>query len=320
MTPRIAIIGAGLAGISCANELVVRGVKPVIFEKSRGPGGRLSTRRTPWGCSFDHGAQYLTAHHPDFQRLLDEAISCSAAARWDPGVRNTPAAETKNWVVGTPGMNALVRPLSRGLDIRCDTEVIAVERSTDGWRILCSDHRAEDVFDFVVGTIPSPQSGRLFVGIPGIEPAIARVHVAPCWALMITFQQPVDTCLDVQTSDTDEIAWIARESSKPDRHAFPDCWVVHASTTWSERHLELDREQAASRMIELLPRAFGCRLPQISNALAHRWRFARTIKPLGLPYVCSDDRTIFAGGDWCLGARVECAFDSGRAIARALPL
>jgi renalase len=320
LTPRIAIIGAGQAGISCANELAARGVKPVIFEKSNRPGGRLATRRTPWGCSFDHGAQYLTAHKPGFQRLLDEAIRLGVARRWSPGVRNSPKATTENWVVGTPGMNMLARPFSRGLDIRYDTEVSAVERSTDGWLILSDDHRTGDVFDFVVGTIPSPQAGRLFMGIPGIKQAIAQVDMAACWSLMITFQQSADVGFDAQTPDTDAISWIARDSSKPDRRNIPDCWVVHASAAWSEKHLELDRDQVASRMIELLPRAFGCRLPEISHALAHRWRFARTIKPLGMPYVSNNDRTIFVGGDWCLGARVECAFDSGTAIARALPL
>ena len=36
------------------------------------------------------------------------------------------------------------------------------------------------------------------------------------------------------------------------------------------------------------------------------------------PFLCNDDRTLFAGGDWALGARVECAFDSGTAIAEAI--
>ena len=55
MTERIAIIGAGLAGLSAARALTAAGHTPVVFEKSRGLGGRLATRRTEFG-PIDHGA------------------------------------------------------------------------------------------------------------------------------------------------------------------------------------------------------------------------------------------------------------------------
>ena len=53
MTERIAIIGAGLAGLSAARALTAAGHTPVVFEKSRGLGGRLATRRTEFG-PIDH--------------------------------------------------------------------------------------------------------------------------------------------------------------------------------------------------------------------------------------------------------------------------
>ena len=64
-TPQtIAVIGAGLAGLSCAQALLQAGHTVHVFDKSRGPSGRMSTRRAeddngPWQC--DHGAQYFTA-------------------------------------------------------------------------------------------------------------------------------------------------------------------------------------------------------------------------------------------------------------------
>ena len=48
---RIAIIGAGMAGLSCADALRDEGHEIALFDKGRGPGGRMSTRRvdTPLG-------------------------------------------------------------------------------------------------------------------------------------------------------------------------------------------------------------------------------------------------------------------------------
>ena len=66
----VAIIGAGLAGLSCAQALVQAGYQVHVFDKSRGPSGRMSTRRAedhagPWQC--DRGAQYFTARDATFR-------------------------------------------------------------------------------------------------------------------------------------------------------------------------------------------------------------------------------------------------------------
>ena len=65
---RVAIIGAGLAGATTARTLVDAGADVVVFDKSRGVGGRMATRRAPHDAAvtFDHGAQYFTARDPRF--------------------------------------------------------------------------------------------------------------------------------------------------------------------------------------------------------------------------------------------------------------
>jgi len=58
-----------MAGLSCAQKLHEQGHSSVLFDKGRGPGGRMSTRRmsTPLGkASFDYGAQYFTVRNPAF--------------------------------------------------------------------------------------------------------------------------------------------------------------------------------------------------------------------------------------------------------------
>ncbi|WP_296703062.1 NAD(P)-binding protein [Thiocapsa sp. UBA6158] len=79
---RIAVIGSGMAGLACARRLTEAGHAPVVFDKGRGIGGRLATRRTPEGWQFDHGAQYITTSSPGFQALLEQAERAGAAARW----------------------------------------------------------------------------------------------------------------------------------------------------------------------------------------------------------------------------------------------
>jgi len=312
------VIGAGMAGISCAKDLKEQGFQPTIFEKSRGLGGRLSTRRLSEAIAFDHGAQYVVARSAAFQEALKAAIETGAAQQWRPKSLERPRSEIDHWIVGTPAMNALIKPLADGIDIRPMTTASAVNREGDIWRVCTPANESGEPFDIVVSSVPAPQARVLFASEPAVTAALAKVSMAPCWALMLTFDTPFVSGFDVWQSDSDDLVWISRNNSKPQRHVAKDCWVAHASPAWSQHHLELDRDQVADMMVEMLPQALGGRLPEIEHARAHRWRYARTTAPLGQPYLCSEDRTLFLGGDWCLGASVECAFESGQAIAKAL--
>jgi hypothetical protein len=71
-------------------------------------------------------------------------------------------------------------------------------------------------------------------------------------------------------------------------------------------------------MLPLLCDRLGAPLAAVTHASTHRWRYARVTHPLGQPFLRSDDASLYLGGDWCLGARIEAAWDSGIAIAADL--
>ncbi len=65
MTVPIAIIGTGIAGLSAARALKDAGHVVQLFDKSRGSGGRMSSKRSDAGA-LDMGAQYFTARDRRF--------------------------------------------------------------------------------------------------------------------------------------------------------------------------------------------------------------------------------------------------------------
>ena len=104
MTDRVAVVGAGLAGLVAAGRIAAGGGTVTVFDKSRGLGGRLATRRRPHG-TFDHGAPVV---HCEARQVAPLAAR-AACLRW---------GELGH--VGLPGMSGLVRPLAAGLDIRAE--------------------------------------------------------------------------------------------------------------------------------------------------------------------------------------------------------
>ncbi|MBT5019158.1 MAG: FAD-dependent oxidoreductase, partial [Planctomicrobium sp.] len=65
---RVAVIGAGISGLACAQALNEQGEKVTVYDKGRGAGGRMSTRRTAERFEFDHGCQYFSATEDRFQK------------------------------------------------------------------------------------------------------------------------------------------------------------------------------------------------------------------------------------------------------------
>lgn len=304
---KIAIIGAGMAGLACARALQKAGLTPIVFDKGRGVGGRLATRRNGSGLSFDHGAQFVTARSGSFTEALADLAISGFAAPWDTGAGQR--------VVGQPGMSALARGLAVGLDIRLETPVSAVLETSHGVQISAGPQTIEA--EHLVITAPPAQTAELLGADHPLSRSARHVLMAPCWTLMAAFAPDQPRPFISRRDEQDPLEWIALNSSKPGRTG-DACWIAQASPGWSAEHLEEDAEDSAPALLALLCERLGTDPGAATHVAAHRWRYARVLEPLGQPYLRNEAGTLYLGGDWCLDARVEAAWTSGTAIASAL--
>lgn len=314
----VAVIGAGMAGLACASALHAAGVRVTLFDKGRSVGGRLATRRVD-GLVFDHGAQYAASRDPAFTAAMQAMAAMGDAAPW-------PAAGEGRWC-GVPGMSALARHIEhQGVGtLQTARHAAFLHREAKGWMVrhrdaatttpgLVSDKGGDlaGPFDAVAVAIPAPQA-RGLLHPHGFAHEAARASMAPCWALMLAFSEATDVP-DVLRPNAGPLRWIARDSSRPGRAALPECWIAHGSPEWSRDHLE----HPAEAVLALLQGAFLAAAgigSTPSYAGVHRWRYALADAPLGVPALWDAAVGLGVCGDWCLGARVEAAFLSGRALA-----
>jgi hypothetical protein len=319
MPDTVAIVGAGLAGLSCAKTLAAHGVPVRLFDKGRAAGGRLATRRVEVAgrsLSFDHGAQYLTARGAFFAATLEAA----GAKPWtDP-----------RKLVGVPRMSALPRALADGLAFAPSRQVTSIEGDPGAWRLRHHDAATlrsgrepglpaeeDGPFAAVVLAVPAPQALPLLARpAPRLGEVISAVRLAPCWTLMAAFQARLDLP-DTLRFEHGAIGWAARDSSKPGRDADQESWVVQARPDWSRDHLEWPPVRAAA---ELLPAFLSLApgAPAAAYSAAHRWRYALVEVPLGAPCLWDPALALGACGDWCIAPRAEAAAESGVALARAM--
>ena len=321
VTPkRVAVVGAGLAGLTCARTLADHDIAVTVFEKSRGYGGRCATRRDgPW--RFDHGAQYFTIRDARLapliaswqQRGLIEAWQGAIAVR-DGGDWQSAKTGVRRWV-GVPGMNALGAHLARDLRVELQTLVAHVQREGKQWRLVADSGADLGAFDCVLVCVPSPQAVALLQPIaPGLAHQAAMSVLHPTWATMLVLDKRPDFQFDgAFLNDDPVLSWISRDTSKPQRIT-NEAWVLHANRSWSVAHLEDDATSVTERMVGAFSSAIGTAVTPIYR-VSHRWRYA-------LPDPVTGDSALFdaalmlgAGGDWCGGPRVEGALLSGTALA-----
>ncbi|MCA3710663.1 MAG: FAD-dependent oxidoreductase [Phenylobacterium sp.] len=307
---RIAIVGAGLSGLACARRLCRAGGKVQLFDKARGPGGRMSTRRveTPLGTvGFDHGAQYFTARGDSFRAEVARWVSEGLAATW-------PAAGPEAWV-GLPGMNAPVKALAEGHSVAWNTVVEALIRDAEGWR-LKTPEGLSGPFDAVVLALPAEQAAALLA--PHDEALTARAaasRTAPCWTVMAAFAERLPVASDTLEEDG-ILGWAARNSAKPGRGG-PEAWVLQASPDWSREHLEDPADTVGDALFAAFATRLSAPLPEPVIRQVHRWRYARSATG-SEQALWSETARLGCCGDWLAGPRVECAWDSGEALARLI--
>lgn len=301
-----------MAGLSCADRLVDAGHRVALFDKGRGPGGRMSTRRmqTALGdVEFDHGAQYFTVRDPGFMAQVARWSARGVAAPW-------PVAGTGAWV-GVPGMSAVVRDLAEQHDVAFGWHVRGLVRRDGGWFVSgessADGNEERGPFDAVVVSLP-PEQAAAIVALHDLSLAATALAARsqPCWTAMFAFDGRLASERDC-VRETGVINWAARNSAKPGRRG-PEAWVVQAKPDWSAAHIELAADEVAARMRAALGAALGIVVPEPAVSAAHRWRYAMS-SGSDLGALWSETSRIGICGDWLLGPRVENAWVSGKALA-----
>lgn len=318
---RIAIIGAGLAGLTAAQTLAEAGMRVSVFEKSRGLGGRLASRY-PRGrdnsCVIDHGAPAAEADHPDSAAAL-----AALGTPWPAFGRHLgPSPAPGPAVVSPLGASALARPLAQtpGVTVRTATEIAEIARGEEDF-LLRGTTEADPPFgpfDAVISAAPAPQAARL---LSGAAPASAfDAAMRPVLTVMALFDAPLSPpdAPPVLRPDGGALEIVLRDSAKPGRAARmggAEAWVGHARLDWSVDALEKTKDQIAEALAPELAAALGGVSQTPVYLAGHRWRYAYATRAQGQAFWLSEDGRLGVCGDWRLGSTAGAAWRSGRALA-----
>ncbi|MGE3310027.1 MAG: NAD(P)/FAD-dependent oxidoreductase [Limisphaerales bacterium] len=322
------ILGAGIAGLFAARTLSDAGRRIVVFDKGRGVGGRMATRRVG-DCVADHGAQYFTARDPQFRTWVERWLKEGLVNLWSDGFATSSGRLNQNGeprYIGSRGMTSLPKSLAVGLDVTLNATAVACRWVGGWWEVAFKE--TEDGTEPVrarslVLTTPVPQSLALLktgnVTLEAeVQAALERIEYSRCLAALIQLEgasrvpPPGGLWLDGEP-----VGWVADNQQKgvspKDAGA---CVTIHAGPRFSLAHWEDEPDSTARKLVDAVQGWLGS---PVKSAQLHRWRFATPV--VTHPARCLTQKgsgpMVFAG-DAFAGPRVEGAALSGLAAGEAI--
>lgn len=339
----VIVVGAGVAGLCAATQVVRSGRRVLVVDKGRGIGGRMATRRIGTAV-FDHGAQFFTVRGDDFAAIVSAAREAGAVTAWSDGFARVaadgaiaPAADGHPRWRGVRGMTDLPKHLLAGLEsavaegrVEVRTGVRLMSLTSAGGRVratLAAAGAAEATLAAAgaILTPPVPQSLDLLAaaGAP-LDPEVRRllesVCYDPCFALMLVLDRPslvpAPGAIQFDAEAAGPLAWLADNRTKG-ISPLP-ALTVHASGRFSRDHFDAAPEEVMALLVEAArPWIDGDPAEAVVERSLQRWKFAlpTTVVPASFVAVGTAP-PIACCGDAFAGPRVEGAAASGLAAGR----
>lgn len=302
-----AIIGTGMAGITAARTLIAAGQTVQVFEKSRGSGGRLASKRSEMG-RVNLGAQSFKAK----DALFIEELQQWQQAGWVEQVN----PEQSLWK-GTPYSSALTRNLLGNIETQFACEIRTISHTNNGWLLHDQHAQVHGPFQQLIVAIPAPQAAVLLHDCaPELAAQAASVEMQPAWMVALGFKEPISLPNNLRQLENSSIAEIIH-TEKSAEHPMQTI-MLRASLEWSRQHIEAEFEQAITALTQAFTDLLQTPLPAADSAFAHRWRYATGALPTPTILLTDSQRGLYIAGDWCGKGDVESAWQSGTQAAKKI--
>jgi hypothetical protein len=308
----IVVVGSGLSGLMASRLLVSQGHTVTVFDKGRGVGGRLATRRIGEGV-FDHGAQFFTVREPEFESHVRQWIDNGVVREWCRGFG--PDQDGYPRYVGNAGMTSIAKYLAQGLDVRQSSLVFSVLPENNGWRTTLDDG-SSTVSDVVVLTCPIAQSfGYAFTAGIEMPEDLRSIDYDRTLGLLALLDQPLSVPSPGALQNPDDTFSFVGDNMAKGISPVPAA-TFHANPAWSLAHWDTPHDEAEALLTELARPYLGNARILASNY--KRWRFATPQRAWPERHWMNDAGNFVIAGDAFAGPRIEGAAMSGLSAAHAV--
>ncbi|ODU03628.1 MAG: NAD/FAD-dependent oxidoreductase [Pseudonocardia sp. SCN 72-86] len=305
----VVVVGAGLAGIACAAELVAAGLQVRVFDRADHVGGRMATR-TVYGRAVDTGAAYFTVRDPEFAEVVARWRTAGLARPWTSelavlsGDGQGRSSGPMRWSA-PQGLRSLVEHLAGGVAVELEHDVrhVGPGPTVDG-----------EPAGTVVLAMPDPQAVRV------LDPAVHAYDAAagrswrPVVAVAAGFARRSWGELPAAfVNDHPVVSMVADDGAR--RGDAAPVLVAHTTSDVARTH-DADPDGAIPGVLDALSELLDVHDEPVWTR-AYRWRYAAPEGERDVPFLLGCDGVALAGDGWG-SSRIETAWRSGTLLGREL--
>lgn len=345
---RLAIIGAGVSGLTAAWSLRALPIEISIFEKSRGFSGRAATRGK-YGARYDHGANFIVPTSGTVRDILTNQLPADALTKIDgqiwsfdaAGARHAPTngSTSEMWTYAR-GISTLGKLLARESSALTHTEtrVQSLRRRADGsWSLKDVDGVDHGTFDAVLLTPPAPQTSEILresaarasasdaKRLEDLAEAVAGATYHPQFSYVFGYDREITrhgNYHGLKNQDEEhDISWIGFEHDKPERVVDGvNIVVVQMSPAWTQPRVNSDPDEFVADVKQQAADVLDASLKRQSWYDTQRWRYSLPAEGAD-PDHLSKGRSmgLYFAGDYVAGkGRVAAAMETGLDVGSAI--
>jgi predicted NAD/FAD-dependent oxidoreductase len=313
---KLTIIGSGFsAGVLCRS---INDKDSIIFDKSRGPGGRSSTRRVENIGVFDHGLQFVSPKEKKFELFLNNYLN-SFVKQWDGDYicfEENKKIEGKKYI-GRAGNNDFVKNLIN-TKVYYQKELISIKKIKDFWLLNFKDGTKNECEKLAL-TIPLEQcrkitqTAQLDLKFEG--------DMEPNLTVMVAFDKNLKISgSGFKFNNNSILGWVANESSKLREVNNPnlELWTLQSSLIFAQKNIQeyrLKKEEIINLMIDEFMNIFNIKNINIVHKDIHGWLYAYKLEKFKSDFFWNKEINLGICGDWMCGSTAESAWRSATGLA-----
>ena len=320
----VAVIGAGITGITLAN-LLQKKVNLTVFEKSRGVGGRMATRRAePY--QFNHGAQYFKIENKEFKNFLQPLIQNKIIKHLEANhieilnkevIKRT---KTYNKIYYTPvsKMNSVVKYLiNNNFFIKLLCKIDKTIKENDKWFIIDSDNVSYGPYDWLFITIPPNQALEILYNNFKFLDIIKKIKMRSCYSLMLGFDKIKEFDFDTALFLDEDVQWLSIRKKIIENKKYYNL-LINSSYDFAEKNVNSSKDKISDYLIKQVSEIVKYELNNYEHKALHFWKYAMSEKNNNLGSLLDEDLKVIVCGDWCMNGKVEGGFLSAKDAAKKL--
>lgn len=296
---KIAIIGAGFSGCNLYDNLKLQFEDITIFEKSRGVGGRLSTKYID-DKFIDHGTPFLIPITEDLKSFCSDLV------------KNKVIKNRYDEFLPINGMNKICKFLINEENLKTNTKIIEAKFIDNKWNLVDENNNNYTGFDKLFLTIPATQILEMNIDLEeNIKNELEKINYDSVFSLILYS----NANLKLNENLVYENSCVENIINNSKKYLYKDfsSYVIHSSKKFANEVNTKTKEE----ILEIFLNSFDEKTKEhlkTFNLIPHLWKFAFVKNSLDMSYYLNESKTLGICGDYFNFSNVEASLTSSELL------